>query len=105
MRVLGIDAGTATVGCSVLDITAGAGQIVACSTHTFDAPETDQDRRPTNGIRREEHPIKRSRVKIDQLLRDADWSLSDGRSVRSQCALDDAGSADCAPFTCQSRVQ
>jgi hypothetical protein len=44
-------------------------------------------------------------VKIDLVLEDADRSPSDGRSVRSECALDDDGSADSAPFTCQGRVQ
>lgn len=36
---------------------------------------------------------------------DADWSHTDGRNVRSASGLDDDGSADSAPFTCQSRVQ
>lgn len=45
-----------------------------------------------------------ARVKIDQLLKDADWSFTDGRNVRSECALDDDGSADAAPSTCQGRV-
>ena len=35
-----------------------------------------------------------ARVKIDQLLKDADWSLTDGRSVRFEYALDDGGKAD-----------
>ena len=45
-----------------------------------------------------------ARVKIDQLLKDADWSLTDGRNVRSECALDDDGSADSVLFTCHGRV-
>jgi hypothetical protein len=32
-----------------------------------------------------------ARVKIDQLLKDADWLLSDGRSVRFEYPLDDGG--------------
>ncbi len=37
-------------------------------------------------------------VKIGQLLKDADWSLTDSRSVRFECALDDGGKADYALF-------
>ena len=35
-----------------------------------------------------------ARVKIDQLLRDAEWRLTDGRSVRFEYVLDDGGKAD-----------
>lgn len=40
-------------------------------------------------------------VKIDQLLKDADWSLTDGRCVRFENAFDDVGKADYALFDCQ----
>ncbi|MEP9348324.1 hypothetical protein [Xanthobacter sp. KR7-225] len=43
-------------------------------------------------------------VKIDQLLKDADWSLTNGRSVRFEYALDDGGKADYAPFDRQGRA-
>lgn len=59
MRVLGIDAGIATVGWAVLDLSPDAGHIIACGTRTFDAPETDKDRRPTNSIRREKRGMRR----------------------------------------------
>ncbi|WP_395711743.1 DEAD/DEAH box helicase family protein [Reyranella sp.] len=39
-----------------------------------------------------------ARVKIDQLLRDADWKLTDGRSVRYEYPLDDGGKADYVLF-------
>jgi type I restriction enzyme R subunit len=39
-----------------------------------------------------------ARVKIDQLLKDTDWRLTDGRSVRFEYALDDGGKADYALF-------
>lgn len=39
-----------------------------------------------------------ARVKIDQLLRDAEWRLTDGRSVRFEYGLDDGGKADYALF-------
>ena len=45
-----------------------------------------------------------ARVKIDQLLKDADWSLSDGRSVRFEYPLDDGGKADYALFDRQGRA-
>jgi hypothetical protein len=35
-----------------------------------------------------------ARVKIDQLLRDAGWRLTDGHSVRFEYVLDDGGKAD-----------
>jgi type I restriction enzyme R subunit len=45
-----------------------------------------------------------ARVKIDQLLRDTDWRLTDGRSVRFEYVLDDGGKADYALFDRQGRA-
>jgi type I restriction enzyme, R subunit len=45
-----------------------------------------------------------ARVKIDQLLRDADWHLTDGLSVRFEYPLDDGGKADYALFDRQGRA-
>ncbi len=45
-----------------------------------------------------------ARVKIDQLLRDADWKLTDGRSVRFEYPLDDGGKADYVLFDRQGRA-
>ena len=45
-----------------------------------------------------------ARVKIDQLLKDARWRLTDGRSVRFEYALDDGGKADYALFDRQGRA-
>jgi type I restriction enzyme R subunit len=45
-----------------------------------------------------------ARVKIDRLLRDADWTLTDGRSVRFEYPLDDGGKADYALFDRQGRA-
>ena len=45
-----------------------------------------------------------ARVKIDQLLRDAGWKLTDGRSVRFEYPLDDGGKADYALFDRQGRA-
>jgi len=45
-----------------------------------------------------------ARVKIDQLLRDAGWTLTDGHSVRFEYPLDDGGQADYALFDRQGRA-
>ena len=45
-----------------------------------------------------------ARVKIDQLLRDAGWTLTDGVSVRFEYPLDDGGRADYALFDRQGRA-
>lgn len=45
-----------------------------------------------------------ARVKIDELLKDADWRLTDGRSVRFEYPLGDGGKADYALFDRQGRA-
>ncbi|MBU3888583.1 DEAD/DEAH box helicase family protein [Methylosinus sp. KRF6] len=45
-----------------------------------------------------------ARVKIDQLLKDAEWRLTDGRSVRFEYPLDDGGKADYVLFDRQGRA-
>ena len=45
-----------------------------------------------------------ARVQIDQLLKDAEWKLTDGRSVRFEYPLDDGGKADYALFDRQGRA-
>jgi type I restriction enzyme, R subunit len=45
-----------------------------------------------------------ARVKIDKLLRDTGWKLTDGRSVRFEHPLDDGGKADYALFDRQGRA-
>ena len=45
-----------------------------------------------------------ARVKIDQLLKDTDWRLTDGLSVRYEYPLDDGGRADYALFDRQGRA-
>jgi CRISPR-associated endonuclease Csn1 len=59
VRIVGIDAGIASVGWAVLDIGEGNGRIIACGTRMFDAPETDKERKPTNSIRREKRGMRR----------------------------------------------
>jgi type I restriction enzyme R subunit len=41
---------------------------------------------------------------VGQLPKDADWSLTDGRSVRFAYALNDGGKADYALFDRKGRV-
>lgn len=45
-----------------------------------------------------------ARIKIDQLLKDMEWRLTDGRSVRYEYPLDDGGRADYALFDRQGRA-
>jgi len=45
-----------------------------------------------------------ARVRIDQLLRDAQWVLTDGRSVRYEYQLDDGSKADYGLFDRQGRA-
>ena len=57
MRIFGIDAGIASVGWAVLD--EANGEIIACGTRMFDAPETDKERTPKNSIRRQKRGMRR----------------------------------------------
>ena len=43
-------------------------------------------------------------LKVGQIPKDDDWSLTDGRSVRFAHALNDGGTADYALFDRQGRV-
>ena len=45
-----------------------------------------------------------ARIKIDQLLKDAEWRLTDGLSVRYEYPLDDGGKADYVLFDRQGRA-
>jgi hypothetical protein len=45
-----------------------------------------------------------ARIKIDQLLKDIGWKLTDGISIRFEYALDDGGRADYALFDRQGRA-
>jgi CRISPR-associated endonuclease Csn1 len=73
VRIFGIDAGIASVGWAVLDVSDGAGRIVACGTRMFDAPETDKERTPTNAIRRKQRGmrrvIRRRRTRMTEIRR------------------------------------
>lgn len=57
MRILGLDGGIASIGWAVID--EENGQIIACGSRCFDAPETDKERIPTNQIRRQKRGMRR----------------------------------------------
>ncbi len=59
MRVLGIDGGIASVGWAVIDENDQRSRIVAAGVRTFDAPETDKERTPTNAVRRQKRGLRR----------------------------------------------
>jgi CRISPR-associated endonuclease Csn1 len=58
-KIIGIDAGIASIGWAVIETTDHQGRILACGTRMFDAPETDKERKPTNSIRREKRGMRR----------------------------------------------
>lgn len=55
--VLGLDLGIASCGWAVIDVSAQA--VVAMGSRTWDAPETDKERTPTNQIRRTHRGMRR----------------------------------------------
>ncbi len=71
MRIFGIDGGIATIGWAVMSQTDEAMEIVAAGTRTFDAPETDKTRTPTNAVRRmhrgQRRVIRRRRQRMSEL--------------------------------------
>jgi CRISPR-associated endonuclease Csn1 len=70
MRVVGIDGGIASIGWAVLDIEDSAMTIVAAGVRTFDAPETDKERTPTNAVRRRHRGQRRVIRRRRQRMRD-----------------------------------
>ncbi len=73
MRIFGIDGGIATIGWAVLEMDDTAASIVAAGTRTFDAPETDKERTPTNTVRRlhrgQRRVIRRRRLRMNEMRR------------------------------------
>ncbi|MGA9869197.1 MAG: type II CRISPR RNA-guided endonuclease Cas9 [Acetobacteraceae bacterium] len=59
MRILGIDGGIASIGWALIEVNAARGEIIAVGVRTFDAPETDKERTPTNQIRRQKRGMRR----------------------------------------------
>ena len=73
MLILGIDGGIASVGWAVLELGPESGAILGAGVRTFDAPETDKERKPTNALRRQHRGqrrvIRRRRQRMTQIRR------------------------------------
>ena len=87
---LGIDLGIASCGWAVIRETDGGGEIVDWGARTFDVPETDKTRTPTNQLRRQHRGLRkvlrrrRQRMnEIRRLFKEAGLLESDGKSARS----------------------
>jgi len=73
-RTLGIDLGIASCGWAVIEQDEeGGGRIVAMGSRTWDAPETDKERTPTNQLRRSHRGmrrvLKRRRQRMSEIRR------------------------------------
>lgn len=70
-RTLGIDLGIASCGWAVIERDENGGRIVAMGARTWDAPETDKERTPTNQLRRMHRGmrrvIKRRRLRMNAI--------------------------------------
>lgn len=70
-RTLGIDLGIASCGWAVIEQDETGGRIVAMGVRTWDAPETDKERTPTNQLRRMHRGmrrvIKRRRLRMNAI--------------------------------------
>ncbi|MCA3277128.1 MAG: type II CRISPR RNA-guided endonuclease Cas9 [Roseomonas sp.] len=71
VKSLGIDLGIASCGWALIETDVAQGRIIACGARTFDAPETDKERTPTNQLRRQfrgmRRVIRRRRQRMAQL--------------------------------------
>lgn len=56
---LGLDLGIGSCGWALIRMQEGEGEIVAMGSRTFDVPETDKDRTPTNQLRRQFRGLRR----------------------------------------------
>lgn len=92
---LGIDLGIGSCGWAVIQETADGGEIVAWGTRTFDVPETDKERTPTNQIRRQHRGLRkvlrRRRQRMNEirlLFKKAGLIGSDGKTALKIAGLD-----------------
>jgi CRISPR-associated endonuclease Csn1 len=71
MRILGVDGGIASIGWALIETGEQSGAIIAAGVRTFDAPETDKERKPTNALRRlhrgQRRVIRRRRQRMAQI--------------------------------------
>lgn len=68
--ILGLDLGIASIGWAVIKDPAKGGGIVAMGVRTFDVPETDKERTPTNHLRRQHRGLRRVFRRRRQRMRD-----------------------------------
>lgn len=59
MKSLGVDLGIASCGWALIETDVAQGRIIACGVRTFDTPETDKERTPTNQLRRQFRGMRR----------------------------------------------
>lgn len=58
-QILGLDIGIGSCGWAVIEQSPKVGRIVALGVRTFDVPETDKERTPTNQLRRQHRGLRR----------------------------------------------
>ncbi|MCK6453571.1 MAG: type II CRISPR RNA-guided endonuclease Cas9 [Alphaproteobacteria bacterium] len=72
-RTLGIDLGIGSCGWAVIEEDGAAGRVVALGVRTFDVPETDKERTPTNQLRRQHRGLRtvlrRRRKRMNEVRR------------------------------------
>jgi len=70
--ILGLDLGIGSCGWAVIDETRASDRIVAMGARTFDVPETDKKRTPTNQLRRQHrrivlHQARRAQRRLEEV--------------------------------------
>jgi CRISPR-associated endonuclease Csn1 len=92
---LGIDLGIGSCGWAVIRRSGGNGEIVDWGARTFDVPETDKKRTPTNQIRREKRGLRkvlrrrRQRMnEIRRIFKSSGLLEHDGKTALSIAGLD-----------------
>ena len=92
---LGLDLGIGSCGWAVIREPAEGGGIVAMGVRTFDVPETDKDRTPTNQLRRQHRGLRkvlrRRRQRMDELrrlFRDSGLVEGNGKDMLKVAGLD-----------------
>lgn len=92
---LGLDLGIGSCGWAVIRESADGGGIVALGVRTFDVPETDKERTPTNQLRRQHRGLRkvlrRRRRRMNELrrmFRDSGLITADGKGALKIAGLD-----------------
>lgn len=92
---LGIDLGIGSCGWAIIKESGSGGEIVDWGTRTFDVPETDKERTPTNQLRRQHRGLRkvlrrrRQRMnEIRRLFKENGLIEGDGKSALKVTGLD-----------------